>query len=83
MCIRFKIDETAGTIDTWVNDIPIEGLTQDGDPTQDVDRQWVQQKPDWAPSLIDIKLGWESYGGSENVIWYDDLAFSSSALGCD
>lgn len=82
-CVSFAIDEYSGTIETWVDGESIEGLTQDNDPTPDIDRQWVQQKMDWAPSLIDIKLGWESYGGGSNIVWYDDVAFSSSPLSCD
>ena len=83
MCVSFHIDEVAGTIETWIDGEPIAGLLQDGMATPDVDRQWVEQKPDWVPSLIDIKLGWESYGGSNNTIWYDDVAFSSSPLSCE
>ena len=82
-CVSFKVDELSGTIDTWIDEEAIAGLTQDNEATPDIDRQWVQQKMDWAPSLVDIKLGWESYGGSSNTIWYDDVAFSSSPLSCD
>ena len=83
MCVLFMVDELSGTINTWIDGEFIEGLTQDNEATPDVDRQWVQQKPGWTPSLIDIKLGWESYGGGSNVVWYDDVAFSSSPLSCD
>ena len=82
-CVSFAVDERSGTIETWIDGDSIEGLTQDNEPTPDIDRQWVQQKPDWAPSLIDIKLGWESYGGGSNIVWYDDVAFSSAPLACD
>ncbi|MEU0152180.1 hypothetical protein [Micromonospora fulviviridis] len=28
----------------------------------------------WRPRLTDLKLGWESYGGAADTLWFDDVA---------
>nr|WP_258544752.1 hypothetical protein [Micromonospora provocatoris] len=56
------------------------GLTADGVPTHDIDGQWYNRT--WRPQLTDLKLGWESYGGSADTLWYDDVAMGSTRIGC-
>jgi hypothetical protein len=81
-CISFAIDQSAGTMETWVDGQPVEGLRLDGVPTQDVDSQWLNQS-DWAPQLVDAKFGWESYGSAPAALWFDDLALADAPLSCD
>ena len=81
-CIEFLIDEAAGHITTWVDDIEIAGLRVDAEPTPDLDQQWFN-KPDWKPQLEDIKFGWESYAGQTMVLHFDDLALAGTRIGCD
>ncbi|MEU5675418.1 hypothetical protein ABZ749_35065, partial [Micromonospora sp. NPDC047753] len=46
----------------------------------DIDGQWYNRT--WRPQLTDLKLGWESYGGGADTLWYDDVAMGSSRIGC-
>ncbi len=80
-CIEFRVDQGAGTIDTWVNGAAVPGLVVDGTSTPDVDAQW-KRKASWRPSLTDFRLGWESYSGTTERLWYDDVALSPQRIGC-
>ena len=82
MCISFVLDQETGSLITKLNDVEIEGLTIDETPTPDVDRQWLQQKPDWLPAISNFKLGWESYGGGEANIWIDDVILDTQPILC-
>jgi Cellulose binding domain len=79
-CIEFKISGADGTIETWLNGTTVTGLVADGTPTHDIDSQWLNKN--WRPALTDLKLGWESYGGGTDTLWYDDVAVSASRNGC-
>ncbi|ACY14249.1 hypothetical protein [Haliangium ochraceum] len=80
-CVEFAVDGAAGTIETWVDGARIEGLIVDGEPTADIDEPWLR-KTGWAPQLSDFKLGWESYAGQANTLWFDDVALSNQPIGC-
>jgi hypothetical protein len=82
MCIEFVIDAAARRLGTWMDGEPVAALQLEGEPTPDIDAQW-QRKPDWQPHLEDVKLGFESYGESGNTLWFDDIAFGTSRLGCE
>lgn len=79
-CVEFMVDGAAGQLRTWVDGTAIPGLTADGAPTHDIDGQWYNRT--WRPQLTDLKLGWESYGGGADTLWYDDVALGSSRIGC-
>jgi len=79
-CLEFRLDTSAGHIDTWVNGAAIEGLTVDGVPTQDVDSQWLNRT--WRPQPTDFRFGWESYGNDSDTLWFDDVALGGSRIGC-
>lgn len=81
-CIEFAIDQEAGTLQTWVNDVAVTGLTIDGTSTPDIDAQWLRRS-DWRPDLTDLKLGWESYSGQAMTLWFDDVAIGTQRVGCD
>ncbi|MEU8255713.1 cellulose-binding domain-containing protein [Micromonospora inaquosa] len=79
-CVEFMVDGAAGQLRTWVDGTAVTGLTADGAPTHDIDGQWYNRT--WRPQLTDLKLGWESYGGGADTLWYDDVAVGSSRIGC-
>ena len=56
------------------------GLLQDGVPTHDIDGQWLSRA--YRPDLVDLKLGWESYGEGADTLWYDDVAAGAFRVGC-
>jgi len=81
-CIELAVDGGAGTIATSVDGAAVTGLVVDGQPTPDIDAQWLRD-PSWRPDLADIRLGWESYGDQAMTLWVDDVAFGPDPLGCE
>ncbi|MCG5467515.1 cellulose-binding domain-containing protein [Micromonospora sp. LAH09] len=79
-CVEFMVDGSAGQLRTWLDGAAVTGLTADGVPTHDIDGQWYNRT--WRPQLTDLRLGWESYGGGADTLWYDDVAVGSSRIGC-
>jgi len=80
VCLRFQIDTTQQAMRTYLDDQEITGLRVDGTPTQDVDAQWLRRST--APRPTTFRLGWESYAGDADTLWYDDVALGSSPIGC-
>jgi hypothetical protein len=81
LCVELLIDAKTPKLQTWLDGEPVMGLTVEGEPTPDIDAQW-QRKADWHPTLSDIRFGWESYGGDENTLWFDDVALATQRIGC-
>ena len=80
-CVEFHFDESAGTIDTWVDSQEVAGLVENGTATPDISTQWLS-RAGWKPSLSDFRLGWESYSGQTMTLWFDDVALSGARIGC-
>jgi hypothetical protein len=80
-CVELHVDEAAGTIDTWVDGAEVPGLVENGTPTPDVSAQWLS-RADWKPTLVDFRLGWESYSGQTMTLWFDDVALAAQRIGC-
>jgi hypothetical protein len=81
LCIESHVDETSGTIDTWVDGREIAGLVEDGTAVADVSSEWLS-RASWRPSLSDVRLGWESYSGQTMTLWFDDVAIAGQRIGC-
>lgn len=81
-CVEFRVDQSAGTLATWIDSAAVDGLTVDATATPDVDARW-HSRSSWRPRLIDFKLGWESYAGQTMTLWFDDVALGASRIGCD
>ena len=79
-CVEFKVDGTDGTMETWLNGVSVPGLKQDGVPTHDIDGQWLNRT--YRPRLVDLRLGWESYGEGADTLWYDDVVVSALRNNC-
>ncbi|KAK4655078.1 hypothetical protein QC762_404920 [Podospora pseudocomata] len=69
-----------GTIETWLNDKVITGLTSKPGTANPNAAQW--QRSSIKPKVTAINFGWESYGGDTNTFWYDDIVVSSTRVGC-
>jgi Cellulose binding domain len=81
-CVEFEVNEAQGSMRTWLNGTEVPGLHLDNVPTPDVDDQWIQSRPNWRPSLTDLRLGWESYSGGDDTLWFDDVAIGSQQISC-
>lgn len=80
-CVETSIDTTTGKLVTRVDGADVEGLSSDGTPTKDVDGQWLAGGG-WSPHPTDLRIGWESYGGTAMTLWFDDVVVASAPLGC-
>lgn len=80
-CLEYQLDGQNGLLETWLNGEQVTGLVVDGEPTQDVDQQWLS-RAGWAPDVVDLRLGWESYGEGADTLWYDDVAVGTTRTGC-
>jgi hypothetical protein len=69
-----------GTIETWLDGKVIAGLTIKTGSTNSNAGQW--RRKSYIPKPTAIYFGWESYGGDTNTFWYDDIAVSSTRVGC-
>ncbi|HEU5155841.1 MAG TPA: cellulose-binding domain-containing protein [Streptosporangiaceae bacterium] len=80
-CLEFNIDGAQGTMTTWLDGTEVQGLHLDQTPTGNIDSQWLSRS-NWHPSPIDLRLGWESYAGGTDTLWFDDIGVYASRLGC-
>lgn len=80
-CLEYMVDTTKGSMSTWLNGTEVPGLHLDQTPTPDIDAQWLA-RAGWLPAPIDLRLGWESYAGGTDTLWFDDVAVGSSRIGC-
>ncbi len=81
-CVEFEVNQSQGSMRTWLNGTEVQGLHLDNVSTPDVDAQWLQSRPNWRPSLTDLRLGWESYSGGDDTLWFDDVAIGSQQISC-
>ncbi|SPO06276.1 uncharacterized protein DNG_08965 [Cephalotrichum gorgonifer] len=78
-CFEYHLG-TDGSIETWLNDEAIAGLTsKKGDGNANA-AQW--QRSSVIPKITAVYFGWESYGGDTNTFWYDDIVVSGTRVGC-
>jgi hypothetical protein len=80
-CVEFLVNGPAGKMQTWFDGAEVIALREDQSPTPDVDTQWLRA-PNWHPVLADFRIGWESYGGTDMTLWFDDVALDSTRIGC-
>ncbi|KUJ15585.1 uncharacterized protein LY89DRAFT_619624 [Mollisia scopiformis] len=78
-CFEYHLG-TDGTIETWLDGTAIAGLTSKAGVANPNADQW--QKSTIKPKITGVYFGWESYGGDVNTFWYDDVAVSSTRVGC-
>jgi hypothetical protein len=79
-CLEVEVNGANSTAHTWLNGTAVDGLTADGTPTTDIDKQWYAKA--WAPAVTNLRLGWESYGDGADTLWFDDIAIATSRIGC-
>ncbi|KAI0145483.1 hypothetical protein GGR57DRAFT_299608 [Xylariaceae sp. FL1272] len=78
-CFEYHLG-TDGTVETWLNNNTIAGLTVKSGVTNANAAQW--QRSTIVPKVTAVYFGWESYGGDTNTFWYDDIAIASTRVGC-
>ncbi|KAI6619736.1 hypothetical protein MCOR14_010362 [Pyricularia oryzae] len=78
-CLEYHLGPD-GTLETWLNDKAVAGLTSKAGVANPNAAQW--QRSSIKPKVSGVYFGWESYGGDANTFWYDDVALSSQRVGC-
>ncbi|KAF2726550.1 hypothetical protein EJ04DRAFT_517755, partial [Polyplosphaeria fusca] len=78
-CFEYHLG-TDGSIETWLNNVTIGALTVKTGTSNPNAAQW--QRSSYKPKITAVNFGWESYGGDANTLWYDDIAVSSTRVGC-
>jgi hypothetical protein len=83
-CVELIVDKATGHLSASVDGAIVPGLVQDGVPTPDIDTEWLSDGtlPAWTSTLVDFSLGWRTYGGAPNVVWFDDVAVGDGPLPC-
>ncbi|KAI1400546.1 hypothetical protein F4819DRAFT_487461 [Hypoxylon fuscum] len=78
-CFEYHLG-TDGTVETWLNDKAIDGLTSKAGVANSNAAQW--QRSTVKPKVTGVYFGWESYGGDTNTFWFDDIVVDSAKIGC-
>ncbi|KAI2633888.1 hypothetical protein GGS21DRAFT_117696 [Xylaria nigripes] len=78
-CFEYHLG-TDGTIETWLNNATIAGLTVGAGVDNPNAAQWTSSG--FVPKITGVYFGWESYSGEVNTFWYDDVAIDSVRVGC-
>jgi hypothetical protein len=82
-CMELTIN-TNGHLNVSIDGMSQAGLTADGVATPNVDQAWVGSAVTLQryTMLADFNFGWQSYGSGAMTLWFDDVALSSSPIGC-
>ena len=82
-CVEFHTSKATGALETWVNGSAVSGLTYIPNTTaktSGVNDQWKAPSP-FTP--MSIAFGWTVFSGESLTIWFDDIAVSSTRIGCN
>lgn len=66
-CFEYHIG-TDGTIETWLNNATIAGLTVKSGVSNPNAAQW--QRSTLKPKITSVNFGWELYGGDADTFWF-------------
>ncbi len=80
-CVEFHTSKS-GTVEAWVDGAAVPGLTfipGTTAVTPSVNNQWKPPSP-LAPTSIGF--GWIVFSGIPMTLWFDDIALSTSRIGC-
>ena len=83
-CIELTISSN-GNLSTSVDGADQAGLKEDGTPTANIDQSWISSGSSSLSrytKFADFNFGWQSYGAGAMTLWFDDVALSSSPIGC-
>ncbi len=77
-CVEFHTSLSGKAIEVWVNGATVAGLTSP--PVPPAGTQWTPPSP-LAPTSFG--LGWVLFSGEQLTAWYDDVALSTTRIGCN
>jgi hypothetical protein len=82
-CIELTLNSN-GHLNASIDGTDVAGLTEDGVATPNIDQAWVGSTASLSryTKFADFNVGWQSYGAGAMTLWFDDVALSSSPIGC-
>jgi hypothetical protein len=72
-CLEGFWNGKAHEFQLWVDDVEVPGLHV---------TDWGDKTMSWSPMYNVGKLGAQSFSGNPGQLWYDDVAFGTSRIGC-
>jgi hypothetical protein len=83
-CMELTINKANGHLNVSIDGADQSGLTEDGVATMNIDDAWVASSASQAvySTLAEFNIGWVSFGGGPNTLWFDDVALSPNPIGC-
>jgi hypothetical protein len=83
-CVELTINKANGNLDFSVDGTPVPGLTNDGVATQNIDASWISSNSAAKyASIAEFDIGWRDFGSGPMTLWFDDVALSSTTIGCN
>jgi hypothetical protein len=83
-CIELTMNGSNGHLNVSIDGTDIPGLAEDGVATANVDTSWVASSASIMrySTFAEFSIGWVPFNGGTETIWFDDVALSSSPIGC-
>jgi hypothetical protein len=73
-CLEGFFNGKAHEFQLWVDDVEVPGLHV---------TDWGQKTMSWSPIYNVGKVGAQKFSGDPGQLWYDDVAFGTSRIGCN
>jgi hypothetical protein len=82
-CIEFHTSMSEGSIEAWVNSQADTNMTFIPGTTavSPLNSAWNTNRP--TLDIQGVGFGWIDFSSGSNTLWFDDIAISSSRIGCD
>jgi hypothetical protein len=81
-CVETFWDRVIGEFRIWVDDRELEVLHADADSWCPPNQQSCTTPSPWPIPFTQVKFGTQVYNGEVGNIWYDDVAYSTTRVGC-
>ena len=78
-CFEFHTDAASGDIEVWLNGTRIDTMSL----PNDAGAKWTGTAPPKPLTVYGMGLGWMAFNGVPMTLWFDDVALSTSRIGCN
>ena len=78
-CFEFHSDAASGDIEVWLNGTRLDTMSL----PNDAGAKWTGTPPPSPLRVYGMGLGWMAFNGQAMTLWFDDVALSTSRIGCN
>jgi hypothetical protein len=78
-CFEFHTDAASGDIEVWLNGTRLDTMSL----PNDAGAKWTGTAPATPLKVYGMGLGWMAFNGVAMTLWFDDVALSTSRIGCN